>query len=95
MFGIPLKSATRHREITKTYIPEHKAKASPKKESYRPKRAERKQSKTEDQAGQDRLINVSSKVYGPWPGDEPLTDEYFWGKVTRKYKGHSADKFFL
>jgi hypothetical protein len=73
--GISKKSATLHREITGTYTPDRKPKASLKKEQKgRPKKSDSLQSMMEDQAARDILIEESSKVYGPWPGDKPSTD---------------------
>jgi hypothetical protein len=80
--GIPKKSASRHLEITRTYIPERKLKAPPKKqrgrlkkkkkEDQEPERPEGEYYKAllqelESQESKDSLIKEGSIVYGQWP----------------------------
>jgi hypothetical protein len=75
--GIPKKSASRHLEITRTYIPERKLKTPPKKNRGRlkknkPGRQERVYFNAllqdlESQEKIDFLIKEGSIVYGKWP----------------------------
>jgi hypothetical protein len=75
--GIPKKSASRHLEITTTYIPERKLKTPPKKNRGRlkknkPERPERVYYNAllqdlESQGKKDFLINEGSIVYCKWP----------------------------